>query len=506
MDFKINKLKNLGKKYTITIPILASLTIILVLGYGIVKALSSIDLGILLEIAGEELQTDNYGHTNFLLLGTGGKFHEGGNLTDSIIVTSLDHENKLVTMLSIPRDLYVKNEEIVDSRINEVYFNAKTKLGSSAAGLEYLKKKVEEMVGIPIHYWVKIDFQGFKDLIDALGGIDIEVKEAIYDPFYPKDGTFLYEPFSISPGLHHMDGEVALKYARSRKTTSDFDRAARQQQILYAIKDQALKTETIFSQEKIKSILIALKENIETNIKVQEILTLGAFAKDFSADKLVHRLIHDDPTQCGGFVYTPMREAYGGMFVLVPAGGFEFLHLYADLNFNTPKIIPIGDKIHILNGTKSAGTAGEAKQIFQRFCFDIVRFSNAISKEIKETTYYYIPAMDEEGELLPSNESPPPLSIQFLQKLIPGKISTEIPQEYITEGYFNNANVLLEIGEDYVNSPNYINDPFYYLPAAPAPAPVAENPTSTPDPADPAAATTTPPENTKPATDAPATQ
>ncbi|MBI4235405.1 LCP family protein [Candidatus Peregrinibacteria bacterium] len=465
MDFQIQKLKNLGKKYTITIPILASLIIILILGYGIVKALNSIDLGVLLKVAGEELQQDNYGHTNFLLLGTGGKFHEGGNLTDSIIVASLDNENKLLTMLSIPRDLYVENTEIVDSRINEIYFNAKTKLGSSAQGLEYMKKKVEEIVGIPIHYWIKINFQGFKDLVDALGGIDIEVKEAIYDPFYPKDGTFLYEPFSISPGLHHMDGEVALKYARSRKTTSDFDRAERQQQILYAIKDQALKTDTIFSKDKIKNILTALKENIETNIKVQEILTLGSFAKDFSPNQLVHRLIHDDPTKCGGFVYTPMREAYNGMFVLIPAGGFKFLHLYADLNFNTPKIIPASDKIHILNGTGSAGTAGEAKQIFQRFCFDITRFSNARSKELKETTYYYQIRLDENGE---ATETPEPLSIQFLQKLIPGKVSTEIPQEYITEGYFNSANVLLEIGEDYINSPDYLNDPFYYLPAAPA--------------------------------------
>lgn len=487
MDFKIQKLKNLGKKYTITIPILASLIIILILGYGIVKALSSINLGILLEVAGEELQTDNYGHTNFLLLGTGGKFHDGGNLTDSIIVASLDNESKLMTMLSIPRDLFVQNEEIVDSRINEIYFNAKSKLGSSAAGLEYMKKKVEEIVGVPIHYWVKIDFQGFKDLVDALGGIDIEVKDAIYDPFYPKDGTYLYEPFSISPGLHHMDGEVALKYARSRKTTSDFDRAARQQQILYAIKDQALKTDTLLSKEKIKNILTALKENIETNIKVQEILTLGSFAEGFTPDQLVHRLIHDDPTQCGGFVYTPMREAYGGMFVLVPAGGFEFLHLYADLNFNTPKIIPAGDKIHILNGTGSAGTAGEAKQIFQRFCFDITRFSNARSKEIKETTYYYQIKLDENGEAV---ETPEPLSIKFLQKLIPGKVSTQIPQEYITEGYFNSANILIEIGEDYVNSPDYVNDPFYYLPAAPTATPAADTTTPAPETVTPATSTT----------------
>ncbi|MFH1284314.1 MAG: LCP family protein [Candidatus Peregrinibacteria bacterium] len=454
------------KKIRLTIPLIASIVIIIALCVGIVKAISSVNMNVFLKLAGDELQTDAFGHTNFLLLGTAGKNNDGADLTDTIIVASLDDEDKTLTMLSIPRDLYVKDEEVGNSKINEIYLNAKKYFDSSAEGVEYLKKKIEEIMGIPIHYWAKVNFDGFKELVDTLGGIDIEVENAIYDPYYPKDGTYNYETFQIPAGLHHMDGETALKYARSRKTTSDFDRAQRQQQIIYAIKEKALQTEVILSQEKIKELLNTLKSNVETNIKIREILTMGAIAGEYSQENISHRLIHDDPTQCGGFLYTPMREYYGGMFVLIPAGGEEFLHMYADMNFDYPLIAKEVARIHILNGTKTGGVAGEAKQILQRFCFEINRFGNARNTDLEQTTYYYMQKYDEKGDPIDSR----PVSLDFLEKLIPGIESTEIPQDYIDKGYFDQTDIILEIGGDYVNSDNYIDDPFYSLPAVAAPA------------------------------------
>lgn len=488
MTFKIKKIRQKpettrpklfrqsNRKLTISIPLISFLAIIIFLSIGIVKAFKSIDLSVFLKVAGEDLRQDGYGHTNFLLLGNGGKNHDGGDLMDTIIVASLDQENKLITMMSVPRDLYVKDSTVGNSRINEVYFNANKKFGSSTQGLDYMKSKVEEIVGIPIHYWVKIDFSGFKELIDALGGIDIEVKTAIYDPYYPKDGTYLYETFSLSAGQHHLDGTTALKYARSRKTTSDFDRADRQQEILYAIKQKALQTEVLLSAEKITKILNTLKSNIETNIKVKEILTLGSIAKNYTPDQISHRLVHDDPTQCGGFLYTPSMDAYGGMYVLIPAGGFEMLHLYSDNTFNNPYIAKENLKIHILNGTKKGGVAGETKQILKRYCFDITRFGNAPKQDIATTTYYYRQKTDSEGNVIENR----PKSLDFLQKLIPGKESTKIPQEYIENGYIDSADIILELGQDYVNSPNYVEDPFYSLPIfAPTPAPTTETATPT---------------------------
>lgn len=443
------------KKLKINVSIAIPVIIILILVAGIVKAISSIDFTVFLKVAGEELQADSFGHTNFLILGTGDVNHEGSDLTDTIMVASLDMENKLVTMISIPRDYYIEDQLIGNSRINEVYYYAQNYFESSRKGLDHLKGKVEELMGIPIHYWIKIDFNGFKDLIDALGGIDVYVEEAIYDPYYPKDGTFLYETFSIEAGQHHMDGEIALKYARSRKTTSDFDRARRQQQIIYAIKEKALQTETILSQDKISELLTTLGNNITTNIKVDEILTLGAYANEFSEDQISHRLIHDDPFQCGGFLYTPDRTYYNGMFVLIPAGGEKYIHWYSDLNLNTPYIKPENTKIHILNGTSIGGVAAETKEVLQRYCFDVVKFGNAKEPNLPETTYYYKEVYDENGKLVYGR----PDALDFLQKYIPGKESTTIPEEY--KEYVKEADLVIEIGENYLNAETYMSDPFY---------------------------------------------
>lgn len=449
-----------GKKYRISLGLLGSLLIILLLVTGIVKAVSNIDLKVFLKVAGDELKKDAYGHTNFLMLGIGGKNHDGGDLTDTIMVASLDDEDKLVSMVSIPRDIFIKDKLIGNSKINEVYYNAKKYYKNSTQALEYTKSKLEELLGIPIQYYIKIDFSGFKTLIDNLGGIDVNVKKSLYDPLYPKGETTGYEIFSISAGPHHLDGETALKYARSRETTSDFDRADRQQQIIYAIKQKALETKTILNAGRISDILNTLKDNIETNISSKELLTLGSLAPDYSADKIIHRLLHDDPTRCGGFLYTPSKEFYGGMFVLVPAGSFSFVNLYADLIFNNPKIAIENSRLQILNGTKKGGVAGETKQILQRFCFNITRFGNANNKKITQTTYYYQQKLDKNGKAINSR----PESLNFLEKLIPGKESTQIPQIYVDAGYDKEADIILEIGSDYVDSDKYMKDPYYSLP------------------------------------------
>jgi LCP family protein required for cell wall assembly len=444
------------KKLKITIPIFISIGIILILIVGIVKAVSHINLNVLLRAAGDELQKDEYGHTNFLLVGTGGINHEGADLTDTLIIAGFDAENKTVTMMSIPRDLYVKDEIIGNSRINETYYHAKKYYDDPVKGTEFLKNKIQEVTGLEIHYWAKINFQGFKDLIDALGGIDVYVDESIYDPYYPKDETFLYETFSISEGLNHMDGETALKYARSRKTTSDFSRAERQQKIIYAIKEKALQTETILSQQKLKNLLNALKANIETNIKIQEILTLGSYAGEFTQDDINRKLIHDDPSQCGGFVYPPNSEYYGGMFVLIPAGGNTAIQRYTDLHFNNALASKENSKLYVLNGTSEYGVAGETKQVLKRLCLDVAGHANSSTKT-QETTYYYEQKYNEKNE--PINSQPE--IINYLTKYIPGKISTEIPKEYKT--YLLEADVIIVLGTDYTSSPYYMKDDFYYI-------------------------------------------
>src|SRR3989339_1759318 len=238
--FSKSPLKRL-KKHGINLSIIISMVIVVLLCAAIVKVLLNIDFKTIFLAAGSDLTADENGRTNFLIIGTGGAYHDGPDLTDTIIVTSLDQDNETLSMISIPRDFYIVNDVkgIPDSKINETYYYAKKHFNDPLKGLEYFKSKVEELSNLKIQYYIKIDFSGFEKIIDALGGIDVDVPESIYDPYYPKEGTIYFETFSIKAGQQHMDGKTALEYARSRETSSDFDRSRRQHEIIYAIKEKA---------------------------------------------------------------------------------------------------------------------------------------------------------------------------------------------------------------------------------------------------------------------------
>lgn len=441
--------------------ILATIVIIVLFFYGCAAVVSKIGLINVIGIFGEQLNTDSYGNTNILLLGIGGGDHDGADLTDTIIVASIDQSNHLVPMLSIPRDFYVNVDEIGGGvRINRVYELGKAKYGTEG-GMQLAEETIEKITGIDIHYHVLINFSGFKDIVDSLGGVDLDVENPIYDPYYPLDGTIQYQTFSLPAGLQHLDGDTALKYARSRKTTSDFDRSKRQQKLLFAIKEKAMSKNILLNPGKIKDLYYSVNDNIETNFSIRHIIELAKISQDFSKENIITRVITDDPTSCGGFLYTPERDFFGGAFVLVPIGNdYDFIHQYVDLIFHYPEINKNPLKFQILNGTKTPGLAGEALAILNRLCFDVVRYGNAQNQDIKETTLFYrTPAGTEE------NNEVTPESLYFLKQIIPGEISTEIPSIYNEPQYMSEADVIIELGEDYANTKP--DDIFYqYYPSA----------------------------------------
>ena len=178
------------------------------------------------------LKQDDFGHTNILFLGVAGDNEEGGNLSDSIMVISINPKNPAASFLSVPRDLFISSD-VGDRKINEIYALARHK-GGDKKGLETVKKAMTKFTGVDIHYAAVIRFSVFEEVVDALDGVDIFVPQGIQDPFYPAD-NYAYQTFIVRKGMNHFDGKTALKYARSRKTTSDYDRANRQQDLLMAI-------------------------------------------------------------------------------------------------------------------------------------------------------------------------------------------------------------------------------------------------------------------------------
>lgn len=402
------------------------------------KIVQGISLRNVVFFFGKDLQEDAYGHTNILLLGTGGEGHDGADLTDTIIVASINQTTNQVTLFSIPRDFYVLDKKVGNMRINNLYFVGKKELGDPKIGLSMLEEHVENITDIPIHYYLKVDFKGFKEIVDAVGGVDMNIPEAVYDPLYPRGEDIGYETFSITAGPQHLDGETALKYARSRHSTSDFDRSGRQQLLLYALKEKAEKEGILSDTGKLQDLYEALQSYLDTSLTLREVITLGKIGSQIKRENILTLGIHDDPTKCGGVLYTPSRDLYGGASVLVPADKtYADIHNITEINLNHPEIRTGNIKLQILNGTKGLGLAAESKIILNRLCLSVVRFGNGQSKDVATTSYYL------------KKEIPKP-TLEALQKLIPGTISTIVPQKYLELPYASESDIIIELGADYL--------------------------------------------------------
>lgn len=211
-----------------------------------------------------EILGEDEGRINILLLGRAGDGKPGKHLTDTIMLLSADIETKKVALLSFPRDLLVpfpKSNQV--AKINTLYQYGLTQ-GRSA---DLIKGSVEEITGLPIHYFASIDFDGFEKVIDAVGGINIEVMRDIHDSRYPGP-NYSYETFEIKKGWQKLDGKTALKYARVRHgdPEGDFGRAKRQQQIMQAVREKAWSIPTFLNPVTLNNLLESLGGSVTTDI------------------------------------------------------------------------------------------------------------------------------------------------------------------------------------------------------------------------------------------------
>jgi LCP family protein required for cell wall assembly len=215
---------------------------------------------------------------NVLLLGIDRRGGSGwGYRTDTIIIVSVDPIYSTVSMLSIPRDLQISIPGNGDDRINtaNVYGYSRKYPGGGPA---LLKRTIEANFHIPINYYVMVDFDAFTRIIDTLGGIDVNVPKELHDTKYPdpKPGDpFGYKTIHFDAGWQHMDGVRALEYARSRMSTSDFDRANRQQLILLAIREKALSLNIL---PKLPSLAGTMMDTVKTDMTLGEMRELAVLA------------------------------------------------------------------------------------------------------------------------------------------------------------------------------------------------------------------------------------
>lgn len=285
-----------------------------------------------------DLPQDNLEHTNnrtnIAFLGIRGRTEESDDLTDSMMLISLNHETNKITLLSIPRDIWVKT---MVAKANTAYHYGQER--REGGGLDLASSALSEITGQPVHYALALDFAGFIQAIDAVGGIDIDVKNSFDDYLYPIPGKENVEPESdryehlhFDQGSTHMDGTTALKFARSRHAEgeegTDFARSARQRQIILAFQDQLLKSSTLLNIDTLKEIITSFRSSIDTNIQDNE---FGSFFRFFLAysklDQEISALNIDD------LLFTPKnRSEYQGQWVLVPVEGWTEIHDYVARN------------------------------------------------------------------------------------------------------------------------------------------------------------------------------
>lgn len=298
---------------------------------------------------------------NVLIAGVGGEAHSGGTLTDTIIFASIDTEKNKAATMNIPRDLYVDfGEKYGYAKINAAnVYGEEEKEGS---GMLKLQNKVEEILDQNIKYYVKIDFDGFKTIVDKLGGININVEKDFTDYQYPTL-ELGYKTVSFKAGTQYMDGETALIYSRSRHGNNgegnDFARSKRQQQILTAIKEKMLSTEGIYNPTKIFSLLSELKKSISTNIGYKDIITLYKAMTSINKEDIITKNL----SETSGYVYVAMTRE--GASIVKPTGNnYDLIRDLAANIFdetynpieNISKNLP---KIVILNGTSTPGLASK---------------------------------------------------------------------------------------------------------------------------------------------------
>lgn len=269
--------------------------------------------------------------TNILLLGIGGGTHAGADLTDTMMVVSLNAQDRSVEFISIPRDIW---SDTLKDKVNSAYHYGEEK--KQGGGMLLAKVISEDVVGIPIHYGMLVDFSGFKEIISELGGVDVNVSRAFTDNDFPIDGKendtcpgdptnrCVYETIHFDAGLQHMDGATALKYARSRHAEGeeggDFARSRRQQDLLVAVKDKITHPSQWFSFENASTLLRVTDNAVDSDMNIAELVSVAkriASMKDNETQKIsLDQLLFEPPT----YLY--------GKYVLVPKGDWKTVHEY----------------------------------------------------------------------------------------------------------------------------------------------------------------------------------
>jgi LCP family protein required for cell wall assembly len=325
---------------------------------------------------------------NILLLGIDQRCGEDGpTRTDTMMVLTMDPVGLSAAALSLPRDLWVEVPGFGVNKINQAHFLGEIN-DFPGGGPALAVETVEATLGISVDYYTTVNFEAFVEVVDEIEGIDVVVAEDIADDTYP-DNCYGYDPFYITSGEHHLDGQAALKYARTRATFGgDVDRAGRQQQVIMALRDKILQLDMVPRLiARSPEMWQIFQQNVNTNLSLNESVQLAMLARDIPGDRIRTEVINFDyvsseTTPDGQQVLVPIRERIrvlrDELFAppLVPTPVIE----------NLPQMMVQEDaRVAIYNGTRKFGLAGGTQAHLLEYDFNVTEIGNADSAEYRTT-------------------------------------------------------------------------------------------------------------------------
>ncbi len=328
------------------------------------------------------LKGEGSGRVNILLLGRGGGNHDAPDLTDTMMLASVDPINHTTALISIPRDLWINLPDAGVMKINaawetgEFKYLGKNTYGSTdpkaiQAGFAEADVAVEQVLGVNIDYNAIVDFKAFQQAVDTVGGVNIDVPSDLVDPTMAWENN--NNPVLARAGIQVFNGPQALRYVRSRETSSDFARSQRQRSLLVALKDKVESLGTLSNPLKISGLLNAFGDNVSTDLSINNANRLFGIIRGVGDSSVSSVGLADDTNQ-----YVTTGNINGQSVVIPKAGLFNYngIQNYIRSQLKDPYIVREHAKILVLNGTTVAGLASTKADELKSYGYNVVGTGN----------------------------------------------------------------------------------------------------------------------------------
>ena len=322
---------------------------------------------------------DKKERVNILLVGVDKREDEEFSRTDTIILASIDPASKTVGILSIPRDLRVTIPGHGAQKINAAYAIGEVEK-LPGGGIKLLQRTIYQNFGVNVHYYASVDFRGFEKIVDTFGGVNVDVPYPIKDDEYPTE-TLGYTGIYFGVGLQHLDGKTALRYARTRHADGDFGRSRRQQQVILALRQQALSRDL---PSKFWQLLDVLGGSVRTDLSVDQAAALTRLGQGIPREDIKTYSLYDlvegaeiDPDTGVEYVVADMSRVRRRVREMVP-------------NATTAAPTPSASlRIAVQNGAQVPGLAGRAVDRLKRAGFSGAAVDTEAPPEILESSVIY---------------------------------------------------------------------------------------------------------------------